>query len=242
MIKGIYTSASGMIPRLKKQEVIANNISNSSTSGFKKDNVFVRELSRAEQKVAPKKSDWQTPIADEEYVDYRPGVFDRTDNPLDLAIEGDGFFTLQAEDGSTLLTRSGTFMVNSDGYISYPGGYLLTSEGGPIQVGNGKVSVGRTGEVEVDGLTVGRITPMTVDNLEDLKKVGRSLFAVPEGVELVPTVQPTIQQGYLETSNVDIISEMVDMIISYRAYEANAKAVQSQDNSLEHLFNRVGGR
>jgi len=242
MIKGIYTSASGMIPRLKKQEAIANNISNSSTSGFKKDNVFVRELSRAERKLIPKKSDWQTPIAEEEYVDYRPGVFDRTDNPLDLAIEGDGFFTLQAEDGSTLLTRSGTFMVNSDGYISYPGGYLLTSEGGPIQVGNGKVSIGKTGEVEVDGLTVGRITPMTVENVDDLQKVGRSLFAVPEGVELIPSVQPTLQQGYLETSNVDIISEMVDMIISYRAYEANAKAIQSQDNSLDHLFNKVGGR
>jgi flagellar basal-body rod protein FlgF len=242
MIKGIYTSASGMIPRLKKQEVIANNISNASTSGFKKDSVFVRELSRAEGKRLSKKSDWQKPIVDQEYIDFRPGVFDFTDNPLDLAIEGDGFFTLQAEDGSTLLTRSGTFMVNSEGYLTYPGGYLLTSEGGPIQVGDGKVTVGKNGEVEVDGQSVGRITPMTVGNVEELQKVGRSLFAVPEGVELLPSEQPTIRQGYLETSNVDIVGEMVDMIISYRAYEANAKAIQSQDNSLEHLFNRVGGR
>ncbi len=242
MIKGLYTSASGMIPGLKKQEIIANNLSNSSTSGFKKDDLFVRELSRAERKLAPKKSDWQTPLVDEEYIDFRPGVFDQTGNPLDLAIEGDGFFRLQDEEGKTYLTRSGTFMVNSEGYLSYPGGLLLTSEGGPIQVGNGTVNIGKNGEVEVNGLSAGRIVPMTVADVDRLEKVGRSMFAVPEGVEVVAATQPTIAQGYLETSNVDIVREMVEMIISYRDYEANAKAIQSQDASLDNLFNRVGGR
>jgi len=242
MIKGLYTSASGMIPGLKKQEIIANNISNSSTSGFKKDDMFVRELSRAERRLAPKKSDWQTPTVDAEYTDFRPGVFDQTGNPLDVAIEGDGFFTLLDGEGKMYLTRSGTFTVNGEGYLSYPGNFLLTSEGGPIQVGSGQVSISKSGEVEVDGLAVGRIVPMTIANLDDLQKAGQSLFTIPEGMQLIPSTQATIQQGYLETSNVDIVREMVDLIISYRDYEANAKAIQSQDSSLEHLFNRVGGK
>jgi len=241
MIKGMRISASGMLPRLKKQDIIANNIANAGTSGFKKDNMFVREMTRAEKKLAPKKSDWQTPIGDQEYIDYRPGIFDRTGNPLDLAIEGDGFFTLESENGSTLLTRSGTFMVDSEGFISYPGGYKLTSEGGPIQVGNGTVNVSENGDVEVDGLNVGKIVPGTVTDIDKLQKVGRSMFTVGEGTELLASRRPTIQQGYLETSNVDIVSEMVEMIMSYRAYEANAKAIQSQDSSLDHLFNKVAG-
>ena len=241
MIKGLYTSASGMIPRLKKQDIIANNIANAGTSGFKKDNMFVREMTRAEKKLAPEKSDWQTPIADQEYIDYRPGIFDRTGNPLDLAIEGDGFFTLESEDGSTLLTRSGTFMVDNEGFLSYPGGYKLTSEGGPIQVGNGTVNISENGDVEVDGLSVGNIVPVIVTDIDKLQKVGRSMFAVPEGTELQASETPIIQQGYLETSNVEIVSEMVEMIISYRAFEANAKAIQSQDSSLDHLFNKVAG-
>ncbi|MFZ5979402.1 MAG: flagellar hook-basal body protein [Candidatus Zixiibacteriota bacterium] len=241
MIKGLYTSASGMLPRLKKQDIVANNIANAGTSGFKKDNLFVKELTRAEKKLMPEKSDWQTPLADQEYIDYRPGVFDRTGNPLDLAIEGDGFFTLEAEDGTTLLTRSGTFMVDSEGFISYPGGYRLISEGGPIQVGNGTVSISENGEVEVDGLNTGRIVPVTVTDIDKLVKVGRSMFTVAEGTELQTSPNTVIQQGYLETSNVDIVSEMVEMIISYRAYEANAKAIQSQDSSLDNLFNRVAG-
>ncbi|MDD3733181.1 MAG: flagellar basal body rod C-terminal domain-containing protein, partial [candidate division Zixibacteria bacterium] len=103
-------------------------------------------------------------------------------------------------------------------------------------------NIGKNGEVEVNGLSVGRIVPMSVADVERLEKVGRSLFAVPEGVEIVAATQPTIAQGYLETSNVDIVREMVEMIISYRDYEANAKAIQSQDASLDNLFNRVGGR
>jgi flagellar basal-body rod protein FlgG len=242
MIKGIYTSASAMIPGQRKQEIIANNLSNVRTTGYKKDASFVRELQRAERKTAPARTEWQTPLTDETYVDFAPGIFDKTDNPLDLAVEGDGFFTLRDQDGATYLTRAGAFEVDSDGMMVFPGGLLLLSEGAAIEVGNGEVSVGLTGEVEVDGLRAGRIVPMTVDNLNDLVKVGRSLFQVPEGVELRAANAPVIRQGYLETANVDIVREMVDMMIAFRIFEANSKAIQSQDGSLDHLFNRVGSK
>jgi len=240
VIKGIYTSASGMLPRIKKQELTAHNISNVSTPGYKRDALFTKELTRAESRLAPKKSDWEEPMVNEDYTDYTPGIFDKTDNPLDLAIDGDGFFTLELPDGTRAFTRAGTFTVNQDGFLAFPGGPLLLGEGGPIEVGSGKVTISQSGKVDVDGFEFDRIVPMTVSDLTRLEKIGNSLFAVPEGSELIPVTKSTIRQGYLEASNVDIVREMIDMIISFRNYEANARALQAQDQSLEHLFNRVG--
>jgi len=239
MIKGIYTSASGMIPRVKKQEISANNLANASTPGFKKDQVFTQELTRAQRMQQTVKSDWQQPMVDRTYTNFSPGVLDRTGNPLDLAIDGDGFFQLQLADGSRALTRAGSFKVNSEGLLEYPDGALVMGEGGPIEIGSGTVSVAANGIVQVDGSTAGAITPVTVADVNSLEKIGDSMFVVPDDVELIPTKNSTIQQGFLESSNVDVVREMIDMIISYRNYEANSKALQSQDQSLDNLFSRV---
>lgn len=240
MIKGLYTSASGMLPQVKKQEITANNVANAGATGFKKERLFTKELNRAEIKQIKTKSDWERPMATSTFVDYSPGVFDHTGNPLDIAIDGDGFFTLKLEDGTIALTRAGSFEVNADGVMSFPGGATLEGEGGALQIGNGRVTIAATGEVQVNDFSVGRIIPVTVDDLSKLTKVGSSLFIVPQNVPLIPVPISTIQQGYLETSNVDIVSEMVEMIISYRTYEANANSVRTQDESLEKLFSRVG--
>jgi flagellar basal-body rod protein FlgG len=231
-----------MLPRIKKQEITAHNLANVSTPGYKRDTLFTKELSRAERKLTARKSDWEKPMVNQVYTDFAPGIFDKTGNPLDLAIDGDGFFTLELPDGTRALTRAGSFTVNQEGMLAFPGGALLLGDGGPIEVGNGKVSVAPSGDVDINGFVVGRIVPMTVPDLEQLHKVGSSLFIVPEGVELIPVDKATIRQGYLEASNVDVVREMVDMIISFRSYEANARAVQAQDQSLENLFNRVGQR
>ncbi len=240
MIKGMFTSASGMLPGIKRQELTANNVANTGTSGFKRDDLFTRELTKAERRLRIHDSDRPQPMAGVVFTDYDSGVFDRTDNPLNLAIDGDGFFTLQLEDGSLALTRNGAFNVNSDGLLAHPDGPIVVAEGAGIEVGNGKVVVSSTGEVEVDGFPVARITPQTVADVTVLEKIGRAMFRVPEDAELITVDKANIRQGYLETSNVDIVSEMVEMIIAYRTYEANAKALQSQDGSLEHLLRRVG--
>jgi flagellar basal-body rod protein FlgG len=241
MIKGMYKSASGMIPRVQQQEAIANNIANATTAGFKKDDIFVRELSKAERKTAKTNADWLQPMVTKAFTEHTSGSLDRTSNPLDLAIDGDGFFRLQSQDGSVALTRSGTFQVNSAGFLSYPGGYQLMGESGPIQVGAGNATIAQSGEVEVNGTIVGRIVPYTTVDLNKLQKVGETMYIAPSSVEMTAVPQPSVQQGYLESSNVDVISEMVDMIVSYRIYEANAKSLQTQDASLDNLFNRVAG-
>ena len=242
MIKGMYRSASGMLPRIEKQEAIANNIANANTTGFRKNVVFARELAGAESRLTPKKVDWQQTVANYIAVDHAPGVFDKTDNPLDLAIEGDGFFALQAEDGSTVLTRSGSFVVDSEGYLAMSGGFRVQGDGGPIQVGDGSPSIALTGEVEVGGVPVGRVALQSPADLSTLERLGGSLFGVPQDVELLPPLSATVRQGYLETSNVDVVGEMVEMIVAYRTYEANARALQTQDSSLDHLFSKVAGR
>ncbi|MFQ5498446.1 MAG: flagellar hook-basal body protein [Candidatus Zixiibacteriota bacterium] len=241
MIKGIYTSASGMIPRIKKQEISANNLANVSTPGFKRDTIFTRELTRAQQKQIPRKSDWQQPMVDEVFTDYDAGVFQKTGNPLDLAIEGDGFFPLRTSDGGTALTRSGSFTINPEGLLAF-GDMPVLGEGGEIEIGSGQVSIAETGEVEVDGSIVGRIVPQTIADLSDLEKIGGSLFAVPEDAEMIAVDKSSILQGFVESSNVNVVREMIDMIVAFRTYEANSKAIQSQDESLQHLFGRVGPR
>lgn len=242
MIKGIYRSASGMLPNMDKQDAIAHNIANAGTTGFKKNILFVKELARAEGKLRPKKSDWEKTVGTYIKVDQTSGAFDKTDNPLDLAIDGDGFFTLQAADGSTVLTRSGAFVVDNEGFLAFPGGFRLVGEGGPIQVGSGSLAVSQSGEVQVNGTSVGRIAPKTVADLDRLQRIGGSMFAVPQGEPLLSSLSATISQGYLETSNVDIVNEMVDMIVAYREYEANARALQTQDTTLDHLMNKVAGK
>ena len=241
MIKGLYKSASAMIPRIKKQELTANNIANASTPGYKKDRLFTKELSKAELKTVPKRNDWEQPMVDHVYTSFAPGVFDKTGNPLNMAIDGDGFFTLELSDGTRALTRNGAFTVSNDGFLEFPGGARVLGNGAPIQVGAGVVEVSATGIVSSDGLTAGTITPVTVSNFDLLEKVGGSLYLVPEEVELIPADKSLIQQGYLEASNVDIVKEMIEMIISFRNFEADSKSIQVQDNSLAQLFDRVGG-
>ena len=241
MIKGIYTSASGMLPQVKKQEITANNVANAAATGFKKDRLFIKELTEAEAKGLKTNTDWIKPMVSNVFVDHSAGVFDRTGNPLNLAINGDGFFTIQLSDGQTALTRAGAFEVNSDGVIAFPGGAVLLGDGGPIQVGSGK-TITATGEVSVNDFPVAKITPVTVDDLSQLKKLGNSLFLLSENAEVKPVKTSTIMQGYLEASNVDVVHEMVEMIISYRNYEANANSLRSQDETLDKLFSRVGSR
>lgn len=242
MIKGIYTSASAMLPQMKKQEVTANNMANAATSGFKKDRVFTEELSRAAGKQATTSTDWQKPMMDRIFIDFQPGVFDKTNNPLDLAIEGDGFFQLESPTGEKVLTRSGAFQIDSEGFLSFAGGYRVMGEGGPIEIGSGEISVSFNGDVEVNGIVVNTILPASVADTNVLERMGGSLYRVPDGEELLPAISATVRQGYIEASNVDVIREMVDMMISFRTYESNAKAMQQQDNSLNHLFTKVAGK
>ncbi len=242
MLKGIYTAASGMIPRLKQQEITANNIANASTPGFKKDAVFMHELDAATKAIMPRQSDWQTPMIDQVYTDYGQGSFERTDDLLNLAIEGPGFFVLEPPEGGAegmIYTRNGAFSVNEEGYLVNNDGLRVMGDGGPIEVGSGAVSIAETGEVSVDAGSVGQLQIVDFPDKAALVKVGNSGFTADAGVETIPAEGASIRQGFLEKSNINVIKEMVGMIVALRQFETGSRMIQAQDESLGTLLNEV---
>jgi flagellar basal-body rod protein FlgF len=241
MLKGIHKAASGMIPRVKQQEITANNIANASTAGYKKDSIFLQELNAARRASLPRKSDWEQPMIDQVYTDYSQGTFERTGNSLDVAINGEGFFILESPEGeSRIYTRNGSFSTDLDGFMVNSEGFRVLGDGGPIEIGNGAVTVSETGDVLADDNQVGRIQVVEFADESVLVKKGTSGFAADDGIEPTPSANYTVRQGFLERANINVIKEMVRMIITLRNYETSSKAIQMQNDSLNVLFNQVG--
>jgi flagellar basal-body rod protein FlgF len=228
-----------MLPRIRQQEATANNLANASSPGFKKDIVFTKELTRARARLMPRQTDWQQPMIDQVYTSFEQGALDKTDNPLDLAIEGMGFFVFETDDGTLALSRAGNLRVNQEGLLVNSEGHRLLGDGGPINVGGGQFSISENGQVQVDNSTVANVRVADVAQESSLTKIGDTEFLVPEGIEPTAAVGYVIRQGYLESSNVDIIKEMVNMIVSFRNYEADAQSAKAQDDTLEKLLNNV---
>ncbi len=241
MIRGLYKSASGMVPQAKKQEITANNIANANTAGYKKDQVFLNELDRATGKMVPKKSVWQTPMLDQVYTDYTQGEFDRTGNSFDLAIGGRGFFVVESPDGAQqLYTRNGSFTIDTEGYLATLDGLRVMGDGGPIAIGEAEtVDISEAGQIYINEEQVGQVQVVDFPDYDALVKVGGSGFELEDEAEPTPSEDFTIHQGYVEKANINVIKEMVGMILTLRSYEAGAKAIQSQDESLEALFRHV---
>lgn len=241
MLKGIYRAASGMIPQMKKQEVTANNIANASTPGHKRDVVFLEQLDAAKRATRPKSSDWQIPMIDQVYTDYSQGSLDQTGNDLDLGIEGKGFFVIESPEGeSRLYTRNGNFAIDTEGFLATSEGFRVVGEGGPIEVGNGSVAVDESGTVMVNTEPVGKLQVVEFPDQKLLTKTGDSGYTTSDENPPAPATKFTVRQGYLERSNINVIKEMVDMIMTMRAFESGAKSIQMQDNSLDALFSQVG--
>jgi flagellar basal-body rod protein FlgG len=254
MIRALYTSSSGMQAQQLNLDTVANNLANVNTSGFKRTRVDFQDLLYQTFK-APGTSNAQgTTIATGIQVGHgaRPvatqrifslGDFQQTENPLDLVIEGEGFFQVQRPDGTTAYTRAGAFkkdgtgrVVTSDGFPLSPG-IVIPADASSITVGtDGTVSVAITGQAAAQ--QVGTIQLARFVNSAGLLAAGRNLFtptqASGDPVVANPGVQGvgTLAQGFLEMANVKVVEEMVAMITSQRAYEANSKAIQSADDML----------
>ncbi len=241
MLKGIYKAASGMIPRIKKQEITANNIANASTPGYKKEATFIKELDSASKAAMPRNSDWETPMIDQVYTDYTQGSLSNTGNVLDVAIEGDGFFILESPDGGEVqYTRNGSFKTDLEGYLCSSTGYRVLGEGGPISVAGGDIGINESGEIMIDGVVANRLQVVDFEDKNLLGKVGNSGFIASDGNEPIPGEKFSVRQGYLEQANINVIKEMVGMIITLRNFETGSKIIQTQDESLKTLFTQVG--
>jgi len=250
LIKEIYTAALGMQSQITRLETTANNIANAQTTGYKRMSIFERDLILAQDNLNNIEGDVeQDDPATGSYFDFSQGVMQITDNPLDLAIEGKGFFTLMDEDGKEYLTRGGSFRISEDGTILSMDGKKLKGSEGPISINREffsrhsitadntarSIRIGIAGEVFVNDSEVARISVVEPKDLNTLQRASASLFTLSEEAEKeeLEMNKVTIRQGWLEGSNVNIVKEMVQMIELQRMYDAGSKVIQTNDNTIE---------
>lgn len=239
MIKGIYSSASGMIPRALKQEVFANNMANANTVGFKKDRVFLHQLRQVQDGLMTD-LEWKVPMVDGVYIDFSQGFMRQTERPLDVAIEGDGFFVVLAPEGERY-TKDGEFALTQEGVLVNKNGHSVLSDSGPITISGDDISISADGTISVDESEVAKIRIVDFDKPYDMTRVNYGYLApANEEIQAINAENYEVRQGYVEESNVNIIEQMVDMLVSFRAYEAGQKSIQTQDETLDKAVNDLG--
>jgi flagellar basal-body rod protein FlgG len=258
MIRALSTSATGMTALQTKLDVTANNVANSQTAGFKKGRAEFEDLMyqtlRAPGANAGANNRAGTGLqvglgvrVAGTSVDMGTGELKQTDNPLNLAIAGRGFFALQDPEGNPVYTRNGAFHLDAEGRIVNTEGYGLANE---IVVPPDalSVSIGADGTVTADigepePVELGQIELANFANPAGLQAMGKTLFTetAASGVAIlgVPGLEGagSLEQGMLEMSNVKVVEEMIDLISGQRAYEVNSRVVQAADEMLQQTSN-----
>ena len=259
MIRALWTAASGMQAQQLNIDVVANNLANVNTAGFKKSRADFQDLMYQTLKTtgAPSTNSTQIPSGIQIGLGTRtaavtkmftPGNINQTGNELDIAIEGDGFFQIQMPDGTTAYSRAGAFKKDSQGRVVTSDGYPLLPE---VVIPNNavKVTIGNDGTMSV--LQAGQTTPTNIGTIQlasfsnpaGLNSVGHNLYLPTDASGNATTGTAgqnglgTLSQGFLEMSNVSVMEEMVNMIVGQRAYEINSKAVQAADEMLQQANN-----
>jgi len=258
MVRALWTSATGMEAQQLRMDVISNNLANINTTGFKRSRPDFQDLLYQNLRTAGSSStsNLQFPTGIQVGLgtknvaiqkNFSQGDFAQTGNPLDLVIEGDGFFQVLQPNGIIGYTRAGTFKVDSTGNVVTSNGFLIEPS---ISIPQGTVSitVGSDGTVSVEDSSqtntqVGNISLSTFLNPAGLKSVGKNLYlqTPASGTPIlgVPGENGvgTVSQGFLEMSNVEAVEEMISMIVAQRAYETNAKSIQTVDTMLQTTNN-----
>lgn len=245
MIRGIYTSAAGMLVELQRNETVANNLANLTTSGYRQDKLSIGTfpamlLNRLEPGARPTRIGTVGGGVQvvEQRVSFLPGQVQDTGLPLDLAITGDGFFVVQT-DGGEAYTRQGNLGRTADGTIVTSDGLPVLGERGPIRAAGKDIRVETDGSVFVDGTAVDRLRVIDFEDRRVLTKQGQALFVAPAGTTATAVAHPEVRQGYLEMANVNPIEAVTEMMALVRSYEAGQRAIQAQDETLERAVNEI---
>lgn len=259
MMRALWTASSGMTAQQFNVDVISNNLANVNTTAFKKDRIEFKDLLYETLDRARVLENGGKPVnlqvghgtmVNATVKNFEKGNFERTDNPLDFAIDGDAFFMVRGPKGDILYTRDGSFKIS----ITDEGKKITTSDGYPLldsmeddiildDVDISRLNVSETGELSYldgDGITVplGQKIGLTrFENRNGLESIGKN-FYIPTAASGEPLVEEEegdvslLYQRFLESSNVKVVEEMVKLIVAQRAYEINSKAIQSSDEML----------
>lgn len=256
MLKGLYTAYTGMINEQHRMDTMTNNLANAATNGFKKegatsqsfDSVLAYKIKdTSEAANLPKRlGNMSMGVkTGENYVDYSGGPFKETGHTLDLALSGNGFFTIsftnKAGETSVKYTRDGNFTMNRQGYLlTQDGDFVLNDNGRPIRLDpNEEITIERSGDIYQGGSYVETIGITDFENYDYLERYGENYFQPVQGARTTEA-DVSIHSGYLEMSNISVVTEMVNMITIQRQYEANQKVITTYDSTLEDAVNQTG--
>lgn len=232
---GLTESVEAMLAQSQRLNQVTNNLANVDSTGYKKDNLtFWETLYTA--------SDNRQRVGKALHVinDHQQGTNEMTGNPLDLAINGKGFFKVQTPQG-VRYTRAGNFQLNTQGQITTSNGHLLLGQGGPIVAEGTEIVIARDGSVIVDGENINQISLVNFTDTSNLEKEGVNLFRIKEeNVQEEAPQNVTIQQGFLEGSNVNVVTEMAEMIDLQRAFESQQRVIRTIDDINDLAIRRVG--
>ena len=252
MVRGLYTAYTGMVNSQKRMDVVSNNLANATTTGYKKEGLTTQSF---DEMYALKIKDLTVGHLNENigslslgakigesYRDWSQGSFVSTENNYDFALSGKGFFNIsftnKAGETSTMYSRDGSFQMNQEGYLVTKDGDFVLGESGPIQLPTNidKLEVQPTGEIYADGVYVDTFVLTDFEDYNYLEAYGENLYRAVDGATQTDCTA-TVNQGYTEASNINVVSEMVEMITISRAYESNQKVIQTIDTSLEKSVN-----
>lgn len=255
MVRGLFTAYTGMANEQKRLDIISNNMANSATVGFKEDNVTNQSFNdMLTLKIKDGSEAYNNrPIGNmslgvklgEVYTNHGQGSLRQTGNDLDIAIEGKGFFHIAVADSmgnvETQYTRNGSFSMTRDGYLVDKEGNFVLGESGEIIIPTNasEITVDETGALYADGVLMDQLLISDFEDYNYLTKTKDTMYQALEGAVDVPS-NAAFRQGFTEQSNVNVVSEMVEMITVTRAYEANQKVIKSIDQTLDLAVNSVG--
>jgi flagellar basal-body rod protein FlgG len=234
MYKGIYIALSGALQKQRHMDISAQNIANANTTGFKKERISFKDSLIPVDNKRPDIPDGRTMTETSSIItDFSKGALMKTGNPLDIAINGEGFFAIESD----LYTRNGNFTIDNEGNLVTQDGKKVLGSGGPVSVQGGKIEINESGEIFVDGISVDTLRIVNFKDKYVLQKQSSGMFATDDQGE---EVNSGVSQGYLETSNVNAVREMVEMIRNMREFESYQKMISAFDDASAKTINELG--
>lgn len=250
MLKGLRSAETAMNIHMNRTSVLANNLANVGSVGFKQVLTQVVENGPATTPDIPEGdgdrltltalNPRDSILSVRAPIDMTQGVLRETGDATDVALQSEGFFKV-SQDGRDYYTRNGDFGLNAQRQLVTGNGALVQGSGGPVSIPEGEFLITETGGIEVNGAEVGALAVMKFEDTGYLRQVGGSLFSAPEDLpaQAVPREQIRMAQGMLEESNANPIDTMVAMIAAQRAFELESKVLQASDRTLDKAVNEL---
>jgi flagellar basal-body rod protein FlgF len=249
MVRGLYTAGTGMLTQRIKINIIANNVANVETAGYKEDLMLSRSfkdvlIERINDPNILRQNEIIGSITkgvhvDELFTKFVQGSLNETGRNADLALQGDGFFVVQTPNGLRY-TRNGAFFVDNQGMLVTAEGYYVQGVNGSLNVGSNNFKVNENGQVfDEEGDLVDEMLVVSFVDNSLLRKEGESLYYTFGEAETVES-EAKVKQGFLEASNVDLIEQVISMIEVARAYESNQRVITTIDSTLDKAVNEIG--